>query len=207
MIALAAVHGSAHRVATKPTFEGCGLDPLIELERRIERRARGAVGDQFDRLEQAAPSDVADMPVIAEALGEPPFELRAKLLHLVEQMLLADDLLYLQRRGAGHRMRQIGMAVLERARALPDGVDDLAACEHGADRLIAAAQSLGDSLDIGRDAFLLPRVKRAGATHAAHHLVENQERAVAVADVAHGAEISLRRRSRIRRWRRPPVQL
>ena len=71
-------------------------------------------------------------------------------------------------------MRQIGVAVLERARALPDGVDDVPAREHGADRLIAAAQSLGDGLDIGRDAFLLPRVQRAGAAHAAHHLVENQ---------------------------------
>ena len=91
-------------------------------------------------------------------------------------------------------MRQIGVAVLERARALPDGVDDLAAREHRADRLIAAAQSLGDRLDVGRDALLLPGVQRAGAAHAAHHLVENQQRAVAVADVAHGAEITLRRR-------------
>src|SRR5260221_8964320 len=157
MIPLAAVHSSAHRVATEPAFEGCGFNPQIELERRIERRARGAVGDQFDRLKQAAAADIADMAMIAEALGQPPFELRATRLHFVEQSLLADDLLYLQRRGAGHRMRQIGVAVLECARTLPEGVDDLAAREHGADRLIAATQSLGDGLDIGRNTFLLPR--------------------------------------------------
>ena len=66
--------------------------------------------------------------------------------------------------------------------------------EHRADRLVAAAEPLGDRLDVGRDAFLLPRMQRAGAAHAAHHLVEDQERAMPVADLAHRAEISLRRR-------------
>src|SRR4029078_4449991 len=54
------------RVATKPAFEGCGLDPQIELERGIERRARGAVGDPFHRPEQAAPTGGAHTPGIAE---------------------------------------------------------------------------------------------------------------------------------------------
>ena len=36
--------------------------------RRRERRFGGAVGDQFDRAEQPAAADVADMGVIAEAL-------------------------------------------------------------------------------------------------------------------------------------------
>ena len=31
---------------------------------------------------------------------------------------------------------------------------------------------------------------RAGAAHAAHHLVEDQQRAVAVADLAHAAEVA-----------------
>src|SRR5258708_18738304 len=104
MVAVTAVHGSAPRVAAKPAFERRGLDPLMELERGIERRPGGAIGDQLDRLEQAAAADVADMPVIAEALGEPPFELNPKVLHSVEQPLLADDFLHLERRGAGHRM-------------------------------------------------------------------------------------------------------
>jgi hypothetical protein len=37
-------------------------------------------------------------------------------------------------------------------------------------------------------------VQRAGAAHAAHYFVEDQKRAVAVADVANGAEITFRRR-------------
>ena len=91
-------------------------------------------------------------------------------------------------------MGQIGVTVLERARTVAEDIDDTRARKHGADRLIAAAQPLGDRLDVGRDAFLLPGVARAGAAHAAHHLVEEDERAVPVADLADGAEISLRRR-------------
>ena len=59
--------------------------------------------------------------------------------------------------------------------------------EHRADRLIAAAQSLGDRHQVGHDAFLLARVQRAGAAHAAHHFVEDQQDAVAVAELADAA--------------------
>ena len=65
--------------------------------------------------------------------------------------------------------------------------------QHAADRLIAAAEALRDDLQIGRDAFLFPGVHRAGAAHAAHHLVEDQQRAVAVADFAHALEVARER--------------
>ena len=58
------------------------------------------------------------MPVIAETLGQPSLEVRAQFLDPVEQFLLADHPLHLERRRAGERMGEIGMAVLERARAL-----------------------------------------------------------------------------------------
>src|SRR6267378_2098436 len=82
------------------------------------------------------------------------------------------DPLHLKCRRAGEGVREISMSVLESSRALPDRVDDISACEHRADRLVAAAESLGDGLDVGRDALLFPRVKRSGAAHAAHHLVQ-----------------------------------
>ena len=69
-------------------------------------------------------------------------------------------------------------------------LDDLRRDQHAADRLVAAAQALGDHLDVRRDALLLPGVHRAGAAHAAHHLVEDQQRAVPVADLAHALEIA-----------------
>ena len=68
-----------------------------------------------------------------------------------------------------------------------------AADQHAADRLVAAAEALGDHLDVRRDAFLFPGMHGAGAAHAAHHLVEDQQRAVAVADLAHALEIARQR--------------
>ncbi len=41
----------------------------------------------------------------------------------------------------------------------------------------------------GDHALLLAGVQRAGAPHAAHHLVEDEQDAVAIADLAHGAEV------------------
>src|SRR5215216_6998257 len=75
MIAAAAVHASARGIAAEAAFESDCLDALVQFQRRIERRAGGAVGDEFNGLEQAAAPDVADVPVIAEALGQPPLKL------------------------------------------------------------------------------------------------------------------------------------
>ena len=44
------------------------------------------------------------MPVIAETLGQAPFEVRAQFLDPVEQLLVVDHPLHLERRGAGQRM-------------------------------------------------------------------------------------------------------
>jgi hypothetical protein len=40
----------------------------------------------------------------------------------------------------------------------------------------------------GDHALLLAGVQRAGAAHAAHHLVEDQQHAVAIAHLAHAAK-------------------
>src|SRR4029077_19240737 len=103
---------------------------------------RRTILHQFDRLEQTAPSDVADVTVIAEPLGEPPLQVPAEFLDLVEHLLFADHALHFQSRRAGHRVSKIGMSVLKGAGAWPDGHDDFSAREHRADRLVAAAQSL-----------------------------------------------------------------
>ena len=194
MIADTAVHGAAHRITAEPALEGFRLDPCIELERGIERRAGGAVGDKLDRVEKATSPDIADVAMVAETLDQPPFEATAKLPHPVKQIFLADDLLHFKRCRAGHGMPHVSVTVLKRTRALPDRIDDARAGEHRSDRLVTAAKSLGDGLDIGRNALLLPGVHRAGAAHAAHHFIEDQQRAVTIADIAHRAEITLRRR-------------
>src|SRR6266545_5751211 len=99
MIAAAAIRAAARGIAAKAAFERDRLDPLVQFQRRIERGAGGAIGDEFDGLEPAATPDVADMPVIAEAFGQPPLELTAEGLGPVEQLLVIDHPLHLERRG------------------------------------------------------------------------------------------------------------
>src|SRR3546814_1939764 len=85
------------------------------------------------------------------------------------------------------------MAVLEKAAAGFEGVEDLLGQQSRAERLVAAAETLGDGHDVGGDALLLAGMQGAGAAHAAHHLVEDQQHAVCVADLADALEIAGRR--------------
>src|SRR4029077_10130482 len=107
----AAIHGATGRVTGKTAFERHGLYFVVELEGGIEGFSRRTILHQFDRLEQTAPSDVADVTVIAEPLGEPPLQVPAEFLDLVEQLLFADHALHFQSRRAGHRVSKIGMSV------------------------------------------------------------------------------------------------
>ncbi|MNY09220.1 hypothetical protein D3C86_1421260 [compost metagenome] len=91
-------------------------------------------------------------------------------------------------------MAQVGVAVLEKAAALLHGVHDALLRHHRADGLIASAQPLGDGDQVGRDAFLLHGVQGAGAAHPAHDFVGDEQDAVAVAHLAHAAEIAGHRR-------------
>ena len=117
MVAAAAIHGPTGRVTGQTAFERGGLDPMVELEAGIERLAAGAIGDQLDGLEQAAPADIADVPVITEALGQPSLEVNAEMPDSFEQFLFADDPLHLERRCTGERVREICMSVLESSRS------------------------------------------------------------------------------------------
>src|SRR5215469_8295494 len=133
MIAMLAVSGAAGRIAAEPAFECRRLDLLVQLEAWIERLLAGAILDQLDRLEQAAASDIADMAVIAEAFGQPLLEMLTQLLDVVEHLLLSDHPLHFECRCAGHRVRQVSMAVLECAGAPPDRIDDATRRQHRAD--------------------------------------------------------------------------
>src|SRR5262249_5611582 len=78
MVAVLAVRRAAARLPAKAPRERTRLDPLIELETRIEGFPCGAISNQSARLEQAAPADVADMAVVAEASGQPPLQMPAQ---------------------------------------------------------------------------------------------------------------------------------
>src|SRR5882672_1806908 len=113
MVATAAIRRAAGRITGEAVFERGGLDPLVELEAGIERLAAGAIGDELDGLEQAASADVADVPVIAEALRQSSLEVSAEIPDPLEQFLFSNDPLHLKRRRAGEGVREISMSVLE----------------------------------------------------------------------------------------------
>ncbi len=93
-------------------------------------------------------------------------------------------------------MAGIGGAVLQHAGAGRDRVADPAVGQQAADRGIAAAQALGHGEDVGVDPVLGAGIHVAGAAHAAHDLVEDQQHAVAVADLAQALEVARHRRRR-----------
>src|SRR5262249_15166887 len=64
----------------------------------------------------------------------------------------------------------------------------------GADRRVAAAESLRDHHQIRADPLLLACVQRARAAHAAHDLVQDEQNAVVAAYLAHAPEITWYRR-------------
>ena len=196
MVARFSVDGAAHRVANQAAGHRLRLDPRVELELGIEGRLGGAVGDQLDGPQQAPAADVADMAVVGEAIDERALQRFAHLAHPGQQAVLADRALDGQRGGAGNRMAHIGMAVLEETAALADGAVDLAADQQRADRLVAGPQTLGHGEQVGGHAFGLAGEQRAGAAHAAHHLIEDQQHAVAIADLADALEVAGNRRHR-----------
>ena len=77
--------------------------------------------------------------------------------------------------------------MLKEARAFANGLDDAILDQHGADRLITGTEPLRHAHDVGNDALVLEGEAGAAAAHAAHHLVEDEEHAVAVANLADAA--------------------
>ena len=87
-------------------------------------------------------------------------------------------------------MRLIGLPVQKPAGTSGQRLNNTIGNQNPADRLITAAETLGDDLDVRGDPLLLPGVHGAGAAHAAHHLIQDQQRAMAVANLPHAPEIA-----------------
>ena len=189
-----AVHRAAHGVAQQAARHGVLLELGVQLERGVEGLLAGTVLHQFHAPEEAAAAHVAHRRVVAERALQHLAEGSAVLAHLGQQAVALDHLLHRQRGRTGHGVTQVGVAVLEEAAAGAHGLHHPALGQHRADGLVAAAQALGDGHQVGHHAFLLAGVQRAGAAHAAHHLVQDQQHAVAVADLAHGLEVAGHRR-------------
>ena len=83
--------------------------------------------------------------------------------------------------------------------AILKSVDNVLVDEYPGHGLISSPEALADSLNIRRNALMLPGVMRSCTSHAAHDLVEDEERAVLLAHGLHRGEVARRRRHAARR--------
>src|SRR5216684_6884275 len=194
MIAAHAIDRAAHRIDHQAAGHRLALDSRVQLQPGIKRRLGAAIGDELEALEQTASAHIAHVGMIAEPLVEPAREVGALRPHVGQQLVAAYHALHGQGRGACKRMTHVSVAMLKGARTSGDGFENLVLDQKRADRRVAPAETLGDRYQIRSDLFLLASMQRPGAAHAAHHLVENEQNAVAVADLTHALEIAGRRR-------------
>jgi len=196
MIALTTIDRSTHGVDHQPARHRLRPDVRMQAQRGVEGPLRLAIVDEFKGHEQSATADVADVRVLSHRRGQTLAQVNAEASHRGEQVIALDHFLHGQRRGARDRVPDVGVAMLEEPACLGDCGDDLFVHEHRADRLIAAAQTLGDRHQVRCDTLLLDCVQRARAAHAAHHFVGEEKDAVPIADLANAAEVSRHRRHR-----------
>lgn len=90
VIAPGPVKGAAHRVDHEAALERFGLDPCVDLERRIKWGFRGPVADQLE--------DVADVAARHERIVEKRAKLLAASTHVFKKPVFFNDFLYLQGR-------------------------------------------------------------------------------------------------------------
>ena len=141
---------------------------------------------QLDAPEQAAAADVADVRMIAERVAQQAARSRAPLSRTRGQQSVAlDHLLHGERRGASHRVTEVRVAVLEEAAALRHRIDDSSLRQHGADRLVAAAQPFAIAIRSGTT----PSCSHACSVpvRPMPHITSSRisRHAVAIADLAH----------------------
>jgi len=96
-------------------------------------------------------------------------------------------------------MRVVREAVQECAGAGGDRVDDSLARDDCAERRVSAGESFGGDQNIWADTIMFHREVAAGAAHAGHNFVGDQQHAVTAADSGNRLQISGRRNHRAER--------
>ena len=180
-------------------------DEQVEALGGGERHLRHRVGDQLEADEEPAAADVADTFDIGEAFLDHRHQARPVGPHPLDQPITLDDALDGETGSTGERVsgeRVPGLRTSDRGQH----GRDLVVVQRRAERHIPAAESLGDGHHVRRDPVVFERPPGAAAPGAAHHLVGDQQHAVAVADLAHHAARSRGERVPRRPPRRRPVR-
>ncbi len=122
----------------------------------------------------------------------------------LEQLLVAIDIERRDAGRAGERMRRVGVAVEQLDDVLGaahEGVVDALAHDDARHRHGAGGDALGERDHVRDDAVALGRERGAQTAEAGDDLVEDQQDAVLVADLAQALEVALRRRQHAGRAR------
>ena len=174
----------------RPSSHGHRLDAGPQFGRGGKRPLVGAILDKLQSEHQAAATDIANVRVVVETVAQNGGQGAAGACHPLDQALLIDDLLNRQPGGAGHRVPDIGVAVLEGAGAVLELACYFLVHHQCADRLVAGTQALGQRDHVGDNALLFEGKAAAAASHPAHDLIEDHQHAMAIADRADLPEIS-----------------
>ena len=98
-----------------------------------------------------------------------------------------------QRCGTGGRVAEISVAMLEKPTARCKCIKNTVRHHQRANRLVACTKPLGDGNHVGLDAIVIAGEQMAGPAHAAHHLVEDQQHIIFIADRPNALEIAIDR--------------
>jgi hypothetical protein len=148
-----------------------------------------AVLHQLQPEQQTAAAHVADQRVAPLHLVQPRQRLRADPGRVVDQAFALDHLERGQRGRGGDRVLLV--------RVVPVGLlsDDvqIVPCQAGSDRQYAAAQGLAEHHDVGYRAVVISGEESPGLAQSGGDLVEDQQRAMRRAGLAHGLPVARRR--------------
>ena len=182
------IEATLERRLGKTRNRGCCLAGGVE---RHEHLPGLPVLDELDPVEAAETSHLANRRVLRLQGAECIAKVIAHRGGVLDDALLTERLDRGDGRRAGERMPGVGEAAGKEAVA--HLVDDLAARDHGAKRHVARVDSLRDAQNVGHDVPVLAGKPLPGAPEPRHHLVEDQQDAVPVADLAHALEVAVRR--------------
>ena len=171
----------------------CGKSPSLAMwiRRQLSRATRELGALQLDPDHEPAAAHLLDHLVALLQLGEPVEQHGAHARGVLDQAVALDDA---QRRQARrHReaiapvRRLVHVGALERSDGL---LVDLAARDHRGDRHVAAAERLADEHEVRLEPPVLEREPPAGAPEPGLDLVDDEQRAVAPAQLLRGLQIA-----------------
>ena len=178
---------------------GCAdQQPLLPAVEEDRERALAGLTRNRRQLDTADQADVANVDHIRQ-LAHRVQRVLERLRHrrtAGQQAVVGIGVQCAQRRGAGQRVGRVGVAVEELDqvfRPVHEGVLDELLGKHRAHRHRAVGDALGHAHQVGRDAEMGGRKRRAHTTEPGDDFVEDQQDAVLVANAAQPFQIALGR--------------